>query len=780
MICVLKYHFAIFVFIFNVCTLCQVTVSHHQENGEDRVRLSPEEILRRRKLVESYLSELDEKQKDWLETNHMVLPKSIRKDANNLKDSQLIEKTNANDNVQSPPKLKTPENDLSDAAKSIDDPDSITLNEKWENFKRDYLDPKYSSKSQINETEFEIRRAIFWSFYPEIENLEKDSAAVKDPRPGKTFSAEFEAKFEKKLLNSQNAVSSDKKNTKDKGSTDYYVSREDFCSRRNLSFYLTKTCDSKEGVKAEQLIPQTNEQKTSVNIFADRKGKLSSDELTPNFSKGTIVHKSKSSEFISSENHKENSMISGKDAKTDASFTKDVVTNHQQRELISETSDNSNKVSANGNSIHFSSSREISTVVNENSLDSELIKRQNIYNSYQSQLMKKQENYIETNQFSYSNSFMSKSELSSFYDENSHNLYNYHKDYSNLQCSQEKQYFIRWVKILLNKYSDYLLNEDSAISFSFSSNSLNKLKSLASEHFDITVLDEIISDLISNATLTNGYQLSYTFMNFMPSTFTILYILGACLCLIILFHYFKYLCLILVFLSLSIVLNGFKLYQKKVAEKHATLSSIEPSYCQSILSHESGIWAQFKEYVRQYAYSDKCERYYSALMIDPLSEISIPVIIADLASSTFYHMFQPLGRLFNTIFKDLTHNLGYFDYFFLLLALIVVLSFLVICVLSSLKYRLVFPFFMGSLEPSARVGSRVEDLKLEEEAENSQKSLASSNLPQLNYTTVIHLADVYKDSYVCKENDLKTAAVWKPFNPKKPNFSKMLARRLSF
>lgn len=408
------------------------------------------------------------------------------------------------------------------------------------------------------------------------------------------------------------------------------------------------------------------------------------------------------------------------------------------------------------------------------SLDPEIHRRKKLMNSFISTLSNNQENWIETYHL---NDVKSKNNHIIGKQDGLHKIH-----------SQERLYIIRWINKLKNKLKNSHNNYHS-LSISVSIDLYETLGKL-SEEFDIVMFDELVDNMISNATLhdyTNAIYLgSETIFNGIylllnePKTYIFIIILTICyfsICNLFcntesnynlvwirltstIVKHFKWV-VFFTALSFSVYLTGYKMYQQKIARKHSVMSSVVPEYCESILNEESGVFAHIKEQFRLWWHGENCRKYYEAVMVDPSSEITFFSIITDLLSDALFQMLQPFARNMNIFFKELTHNLSLQHQFFIvIITIFLMLSLFYFCLSFYAfhhKYKVNFPFFLGSVEPTKFCkGSRVEEL---DEKETSPLKIFSSccDAPHNNCLDKTE-SENCDDLVVSKEKNLKVEA----------------------
>lgn len=349
--------------------------------------------------------------------------------------------------------------------------------------------------------------------------------------------------------------------------------------------------------------------------------------------------------------------------------------------------------------------------------DHEVLRRKKVLGSLMSTLHQEQENWIETYHHSFTedgpkkydhlNKFVSDSEMT--YDKYNSFVKNQKVPKS---CVQES-YILRWVNKLQNKYKQSDSRHDTyRLNILISSTALSNLENI-SKNFDINVLDEFISGLILESAEDSDYMNSFDISDIVFNPFYH----NIFIAVLFAFVLFYYKCpLYIIMAVIAILWHGYKLYQQKIALKQNIMSSIPSSYCDSILNTESGIYAHFKEYFRVLWYEEDCKRYYEAVMVDPSAEISFPIIISNLVSETIFEGLGPFGQKLNVFFRGLTNRLSWFQQFFIFILLVILLTFFVILFSIWKKYRVHLPFFMGTVEPTVfSIGSKVEDVVLKKE-----------------------------------------------------------------
>lgn len=347
--------------------------------------------------------------------------------------------------------------------------------------------------------------------------------------------------------------------------------------------------------------------------------------------------------------------------------------------------------------------------------------------------------------------------------------------------SQERLYIIRWINKLQNK-----LKESHSGYYSLSvlvSADLDKRLEDLSREFDIVMFDELINNMISNTTLHNNYANTlYFYYNYISNAIFLslnsanIYLFTTFLfCIILLCNFSKTrsnnnfmlhrvvfafvthikLILLICLVIFSISWHGYKMYQQKIVEKHSVMSRVVPSYCESILTQESGAVAHFKEFFRYLWYDEDCKKYYEAVMVDPSSEINPFSIITDLTADTIFQMLRPFARNMNSFYKALTYNLSFIQQFIIIIvaffALITILYFSLSFFAFRRNYKVNFPFNLGSVEPTEFCkGSRVEEV---EEKSSLTDFSTSCNASLVNYKETGNKN--YTEDIVFRENAFK-------------------------
>ncbi|XP_035218504.1 chloride channel CLIC-like protein 1 [Stegodyphus dumicola] len=292
-------------------------------------------------------------------------------------------------------------------------------------------------------------------------------------------------------------------------------------------------------------------------------------------------------------------------------------------------------------------------------------------------------------------------------------------------CILDSIYISRWIKKLIHKVEREASSESEINYFTFQMNKdfVDRLqKMLLSKTFDVGDLDAVISDFVSKAVITSEKEKEYlaviTYLIpfiWMFASISIILIVSYVILQWLLHHPCLTLFWFLVFIS--IMWHWMHLYKQKLAYKHAELSSMTvPSQCRK---DEFGIIGHIQEYIKSYFHSNDCQKYYEALMVDPFWEVSFTVAASEAFAAMLFQPLSAASRSINSAARQLFDGLSIFT-------IIPLTIFLFLIIAMLFNYKIKFPFFMGSLEPStSALGNHIEDL-------NSAKSLSHHKNEILN------------------------------------------------
>ncbi|KFM82691.1 Chloride channel CLIC-like protein 1, partial [Stegodyphus mimosarum] len=277
-------------------------------------------------------------------------------------------------------------------------------------------------------------------------------------------------------------------------------------------------------------------------------------------------------------------------------------------------------------------------------------------------------------------------------------------------CILDSIYISRWIKKLIHKIERETTSESEINYFTFQMNKdfVDRLqKMLLSKSFDVGDLDTVITDFISKAVITSekekGYLAVITYLIpfiWMFASISIILIVSYVILQWLLHHPRLTLFWFLVFIS--IMWHWMHLYKQKLAYKHAELSSMTvPSQCRK---DEFGIIGHIQEYIKSYFHSNDCQKYYEALMVDPFWEVSFTVAASEAFAAMLFQPLSAASHSINYAVRQLFDGLSIFT-------IIPLTIFLFLIIAMLFNYKIKFPFFMGSLEPStSALSNHIEDL----------------------------------------------------------------------
>ncbi|XP_042901196.1 uncharacterized protein [Parasteatoda tepidariorum] len=271
-------------------------------------------------------------------------------------------------------------------------------------------------------------------------------------------------------------------------------------------------------------------------------------------------------------------------------------------------------------------------------------------------------------------------------------------------CVLDSIYISRWLKMLILKIETDSFFKPSALVIPLNSDSLSELKTISTKTLNIGELDELVSNLISKTTVTS--KETYDWANFSYDFgYGLLVLLGTGL-----FAYLFYILFILrpiwtifwCIIFICIFWHWMHLYQKKVAYKHAQLASMTiPSECRK---NDFSFLESIQEYFKSFFRVSDCTKYYEALMVDPIWEVSFSVAFSEALSAALFQPMYSGSKALNASAKQLLDGLS-------LSSTIILLGFLFLLILMFFGYRIKLPFFMGAIEPGYTQRNYVEDVK---------------------------------------------------------------------
>lgn len=741
-----KLYLYYFIYILFVkCCFCKSYDSAYPSNlkNEKEVSIDPEELIRRRNVAESYLKKTGNTEKDWIETYHesihVTLPfqNEDRPSLKNLHDSvhQRSPLFNEKKFVDNPKHKTVPSKKNSDQI--------LQETEKNGRVNQDSLNSDID-KTPDSHVSVEVSESSKVYKHPEKSHIKSKSNNPKSFEMCKDIKSGSNVKYSSFVKNDDLTINEFKNLSVNANEiiqivlkNSVFDSEKYFINGETLT--LTEFYKLKENLASLSFL-----QKSKNNVYSINRMNLinSIGKITPlldqdKFYEGklkqfckfyfsdndtvTIPFHFKVDDLKKSETHLQkrvgfkidNNEIDFQRRTKDSSLLDDT-TNNEKYSILKRSGEK------------------------DFSCDSEILRRKTLTKNFvATTLNNNQENWIETYHLSV---LKDEPERKSTYNlqKTAEQNYEFSKAYS-----QERLYIIRWIKKLQNKLKDSL-NADYSLSISVSAD-LDKILENLSREFDIVKFDELVSNMISNTTLHENYantlHINYDYISnaiFLSLNSAKIYIFVTFLfCAIlllynfsktrpndnvtlhrILFAFFIHIKWILLtcLLTFSFTWHGYKMYQQKIAEKHSVMSRVVPSYCENILSKESGVAAHFKEFFRSLWYDEDCKKYYEAVMVDPSSEINPFSISTDLIADTVSQMLRPFARNLNSFFKALTYDLSFIQQFIIIVvaffALITLfylsLSFLALCC----NYKVNFPFHLGSVEPTEfSRGSQVEEVE---------------------------------------------------------------------
>eukprot|EP00088_Acartia_fossae_P069383 TRINITY_DN9049_c0_g1_i5.p1 TRINITY_DN9049_c0_g1~~TRINITY_DN9049_c0_g1_i5.p1 ORF type:complete len:685 (-),score=109.25 TRINITY_DN9049_c0_g1_i5:454-2508(-) len=209
--------------------------------------------------------------------------------------------------------------------------------------------------------------------------------------------------------------------------------------------------------------------------------------------------------------------------------------------------------------------------------------------------------------------------------------------------------------------------------------------------------------------------------------------LGLALAVIFTFRYFSLWKIFLVFVLVSVSWHWTHMYKDEWAIKKSKLVQNLPPEC----SVEDMSWTMsaFYYWKSGTSWTDKCDDYHKALLVDPIYEVNPLMAFSDLASKIILRPIRNFGKELGAAYKELLKDLPWqvqiavFCVFSVLLAIV---FFLV--VVFQHKYTIRLPFFLEMKPPSSVSGSlTAEDVKQIKAALESNKRLENDGYQQLNF-----------------------------------------------
>ncbi|KAG8196793.1 hypothetical protein JTE90_027514 [Oedothorax gibbosus] len=275
-------------------------------------------------------------------------------------------------------------------------------------------------------------------------------------------------------------------------------------------------------------------------------------------------------------------------------------------------------------------------------------------------------------------------------------------------CTLDSIYVTRWIRRLLNRIEKESDNESSTISFSLDTTTLESLKEMSNAKlFEISTFDDIISNLLSQATITTKEPFTWyrTFVYYSDTLWVILCGLSICGIAYVIHRCFitypikTTLCIVIV---ISVFWHWMHLYKQQMAIQHAELASMQmPTQCRK---HDFGLLEHINEYFKSWFTTNDCSKYYEALLVDPLWKVSITMAISEAFTAFVFQPLSAASRAINTCIKQL------FDGLPIYLAMTLI-TFIFLLALILRDYSVRFFWFTG-IEPARRVtGSRVEEVQ---------------------------------------------------------------------
>ncbi|GIY28772.1 chloride channel CLIC-like protein 1 [Caerostris darwini] len=269
-------------------------------------------------------------------------------------------------------------------------------------------------------------------------------------------------------------------------------------------------------------------------------------------------------------------------------------------------------------------------------------------------------------------------------------------------------YLARWMKKLVMKVEQSNL-VPSGINFPLDTVGLNNLKELAAaKSIEISELDDLICSMIDQSTVTTEEKFDWSmYTDFAKDLmWPVVVAMSAAVCAYVIYQVFLYrpaFTIMICIVGVSIFWHWMHLYQQRQALKHAELSSMTiPTECRK---NDFGLIEHFQEYIKSFFTSNECAKYYEALMVDPVWEVSFTMAASEAVTAMLFQPLSAASRAVNLALKQLFDGLSIF-------VIIPVMIFIFLLLIMLCNYRVKLPFFMGALEPhTPPAGSRVEEVK---------------------------------------------------------------------
>jgi hypothetical protein len=144
-------------------------------------------------------------------------------------------------------------------------------------------------------------------------------------------------------------------------------------------------------------------------------------------------------------------------------------------------------------------------------------------------------------------------------------------------------------------------------------------------------------------------------------------------------------------LLISFVWQWIQLYQIEFTKKHVTVSSA-PKECTDLQRKELTFSLSF--IFNLYNMDDECQKYYRALMVDPIFEVNpLEAISSALANA----LFKPISIVGNELGKGLSNFYDHFNFYTKIIITFPLTIVLVLIICLYMGYSIRFPYFLGSI-----------------------------------------------------------------------------------